>query len=384
MLDDDESMLKKSLHILGRFPPPIDGQSLATQSLSNLLQQEYEIKQLSTTLPHRSMLPSGLSGFTRTVGHYLGLKHRIQTRLSDGHIVVWPSISGQSSGHWRDILTVIPCLTNQQPIIAVVHWGNFSRIFTDWKTAPTARRLVRRLNHIVVLSDELANRVSKWIPSHKLHVIPNYVLPLASKEQILTKRQDYSSSKHLRVLFLSHIMRQKGCYDLLQGLAIAQKLGISIKADFAGRWNQDGDEKHFHSKVQQLGLSNDVTVHGPIDDRSTVAELHRRAHAFVLPSVLSHEAQPLAIIEALSTATPLIITKRPVFEALVNVEQGATLVPSHDPNAIALALKSLTDDTVWLDQSKRAHHHYETIFSPDAVRNQWIKLIESVHHEDRP
>jgi len=376
-------MLKKPLHIIGRFPPPIDGQSLATQSLSRLLQKDYDVKQLSTTVPNRSLLPPGLSGLTRTIRHYLRQRHTIQARISDGHIVVWPSISGQPSGHWRDILTVIPCLVDRhQSIIAVVHWGNFSRIFTDWRTASTAHHLVNRLNHIVVLSHELANQVTHWIPSHKLHVIPNYVQPLASNEHILRKRDHYSSSKSLRILFLSHMMRQKGCYDLLKGLAHAQKLGVSIEADFAGRWNQSGDEERFYSMVNQLGLSKDVTVHGPIEDRTMVAELHQSAHVFALPSVLSHEAQPLAIIEALSTSTPVIITKRPVFEALVNEKQGSIFVPPNDPEAIGRALKSLTNETYWLDQSVRALQHYETTFSPDAVRDQWIDLIESIHHQE--
>ena len=375
-------MLKKSLHIIGRFPPPIDGQSLATQSLSNLLRKEYDVQQLSTTLPSRSLLPQSLSGFTRTIRHYIGLKHTIQTRISDGHIVVWPSISGQPSGHWRDLLTVIPCLSDRQYIIAVVHWGSFSHIFTDWRTALTARHLVRRLNHIVVLSHELAHQVAQWVPSHKLHVIPNYVKPLASDEHILAKRQNYSSSRHLRILFLSHMIKQKGCYDLLHGLAIAQqKLGVSIKADFAGRWNQNSDEECFHSVMNQLGLSNDVTVHGPIEDRDMVAEFHQKAHVFVLPSVLNHEAQPLAILEALSSATPVIITKRPVFEALVNEQHGAIFVPPRDPEAIALALKSLSNNEFWRAQSISAHQHYKTTYSPDAVRDQWIDLIECIHQE---
>jgi len=178
------------------------------------------------------------------------------------------------------------------------------------------------------------------------------------------------------------MMRQKGCYDLLKGLAHAQKLGVSIEADFAGRWNQSGDEERFYSMVNQLGLSKDVTVHGPIEDRTMVAELHQSAHVFALPSVLSHEAQPLAIIEALSTSTPVIITKRPVFEALVNEKQGSIFVPPNDPEAIGRALKSLTNETYWLDQSVRALQHYETTFSPDAVRDQWIDLIESIHHQE--
>ena len=311
-----------------------------------------------------------------TMSHYLGLRSKLKDRLSDGNPVLWANISSQPSGHWRDLLSILPCLEPTQSIIAVVHWGNFSRLFTHLATTVTARRMIRRLNGVVVLSRELANRVAEWIPANKLHVIPNYVQPLASEDQLSTKRSNYTSSRVLKVLFLSHMIREKGCYDLLQGLSIAVKQGLVVEAHFAGRWNNSNDEGQFHHEVKQLGLTEFVTVHGPIDDRKTVAELHRTAHVFALPSVLIHEAQPLAIMEALSAATPAIITKRPAFEALVGTKQGAFLVPPHDPEAIAEALQFLSDEDTWIHSSLATRKHYETAYSPESVRQLWVNLIE--------
>lgn len=372
----------KSIHIIGRYPPPIDGQSLATQHLADLLQNEYDVNRFSMTLTDRSLMPSGLSGIKRTAYHYLSLKSSLKETLSDGNLVLWANISAQSLGHWRDIFTVIPS-TKNQPLIAVVHWGSFSDIFKNWMTSVTAHHLVRHIDRIVVLSQELANQVAQWIPPHKLIVIPNYVIPIADEEQIDSKRDHYSSSEEIRVLFLSHMIEEKGCYDLLHGLSIAKKLGLSIKADFAGRWNDSSDKEIFYHLLDKHNLTNCTTVHGPIDDREKVAELHRKAHVFVLPSTLNHEAQPLAIIEALSAATPVIITKRPIFESLVTPEQGALLVPPHNPNAIAYALKSLTNKTLWTSKSVAARTHYESTFRPESVLKLWMNLIESVHLNTR-
>ncbi len=323
-------------------------------------------------------MPSGLSGTLRTTSHYLNLKPKLHDRLSDGNPVLWANISSQTSGHLRDLLTIMPCLQPTQPLVAVVHWGIFSRLFTHWITSITAKRLIRRLNHVVVLSHELASQVARWIPADKLLVIPNYVQPLATEDELRIKHQNYRSSKTLKVLFLSHMIKEKGCYDLLQGVAIAAKQGLSIEAHFAGRWNDNHDEEHFHRAINQLGLTECVTVHGPISDRTFVAELHRKADVFALPSVLVHEAQPLAIMEAISAATPVIITKRPVFEALVGEERGAFLVPPHDPATIAKALQSLSDEKTWIRCSLAAHKHYQTAYSPEAVRQLWINLIEGI------
>jgi len=368
----------KPIHVVGRYPPPIDGQSLATQNLADLLQSDYTVKRLNMTLQERALLPFEFSGMRRTMSHYLGLKPKLKEQLSNGYPVLWANISAQPSGHWRDILTVIPCLKPTQSIVAVVHWGTFSKLFTDWKTTSTVRYLIRRLDRIVVLSQELANQVAEWIPENKLKIIPNYVEALASEDQLASKRLQYSSSKALKVLFLSHMIREKGCYDLLHGIAIAVKQGLTVEAHFAGRWNNDSDEEHFDREIKRLGLAQYVKIHGPINDRKTVAKLHRTAHVFALPSVLAHEAQPLAVMEALSTATPVITTKRPIFEALAGPEHGALLVPPNNPEAIANALKSLSDENLWLKNSLAARKHYKSAYSPESVRQLWINLIQSL------
>lgn len=368
----------RTVHVIGRYPPPIDGQSLATQSLARLLVQDHDVKQFNMTLTDRALLSSGYSGARQTIQHYLKLKPKLKSRLSDGNPVLWANISSQPSGHWRDLMTVVPCLYPKQPVVAVVHWGNFSRIFKHWSMAASARKLVRRLDRVVVLSRELANQIEAYVPARKLCVIPNYVPQIASDDDFRIKHANNAASSTIRVLFLSHMIQEKGCYDLLQAIAIATKQGMSLEAHFAGRWNVESDEERFRSEVERLGLKDTVVVHGPIADRKAVAELHQTADVFALPSLLAHEAQPLAIMEALSAGTPVIITKLPVLEALVNEEQGASLVPPRDPEAIANELLALSNKEVWQKKSCAARKHYETEYSPKSVRQAWTALIKNL------
>ena len=368
----------RTVHVVGRYPPPIDGQSLATHSLARLLEQDHDVKQFNMTLANRALLSSGYSGARQTIQHYFKLKPRLKSRLSDGNPVLWANISSQPAGHWRDLMAVVPCLHPNQPVVAVVHWGNFSRIFTHWSMAASARKLVRRLDRVVVLSRELANQIEAYVPAHKLCVIPNYVPQIASEDELRVKHENHAASSTLRVLFLGHMIKEKGCYDLLQAISIAIKRGLSIKADFAGRWNVESDEKKFRGEVERLGLKDTVVIHGPISDRRAVAELHQTADVFALPSLLAHEAQPLAIMEALSAGTPVIITKLPVLKALVNEERGASLVPPRDPEEIANELAALNNKEVWQKKSCAARKHYETEYSPETVRQAWTSLIRDL------
>ncbi|MYD57991.1 MAG: glycosyltransferase, partial [Rhodothermaceae bacterium] len=109
-----------------------------------------------------------------------------------------------------------------------------------------------------------------------------------------------------------------------------------------------------------------------------VAELHQTEDVFALPTLLAHEAQPLAIMEALSAGTPVIVTKLPVLEALVNEEQGASLVPPRDPEAIANALVSLSNKKMWQKKSCAARKHYKAEYSPETVRQAWVDLIKNL------
>ena len=137
-------------------------------------------------------------------------------------------------------------------------------------------------------------------------------------------------------------------------------------------------KKGFEGKLNAWGLQDTVVIHGPISDRRAVAELHQTADVFALPSLLAHEAQPLAIMEALSAGTPVIITKLPVLEALVNEEQGASLVPPRDPEAIADELATLSNKEVWHKKSFAARKHYKTEYSPETVRQAWTALIRDL------
>ena len=49
-------------------------------------------------------------------------------------------------------------------------------------------------------------------------------------------------------------------------------------------------------------------VHGGVSERSIIKEFLNRADAFVLPTYYPIEAQPISIIEALNSGTPVIAT----------------------------------------------------------------------------
>ena len=370
--------MRERLHIVGRFPPPRDGQAVATQWLADLLSTTYDVRPFSTMQPDRALSPKGLAGSLHTSRHYLRLKPILNATLSDGMPVIWNSISGQRLGHWRDLLTVIPAFQPGQHVVAQIHWGNFNRLFKHRTTRPTAMRIVSRVNCFVVQSELLEARIADWVPAHKRRVIPYYVPPCGSAIDVNDKRKRRSQDRPLRVLFLSNMIESKGYLDVLEALAIARKAGLSLEADYAGRWNADADRQAFKARTQALNLQDIVMHHGAVTDYKQVQALHLAADAFVLPTYYPVEAQPLAIIESLSAGTPTIVTRHASIENMVREDREALFVPPRDPEAIAQALIDLNDLNRWHALSQGAHARYESCFSAEAIRHYWADLLRNL------
>lgn len=360
---------------MGRFPPPRDGQTIFTECLSDLLSDTYDVRTFTTSHLAADLQPKGINRLGGTAFHYVRLVPRLRRALSDAAPVIWCSISSQILGHWRDMLTITPCFRPGQKIVASIHWGNFKDVFEHKLTGLTAQRLIRRIDRYVIQSENLARTVDRWIPSCKLRVIPNYVPPCATPDELDQKAQRSLTSRTLQVLYLSNMIAEKGYLDVLEAVAIAKRLGLDIKVDFAGRWNSTKDEQAFASRVQGLDLNNVVRAHGPIADRQRVQALFLAADVFVLPTYYPVEAQPMTIIEALSAGTPVIVTRHASIEEMVREDKEALFVSPRAPNEIAAALQKMTNPDLWQPFSVQARQRYEECFGAEVIRRKWVELI---------
>lgn len=374
-LNDDLRSMSNKVHVVGRFPPPRDGQTIFTECLSDLLSDTFEVGTFSTSHLATDLQPEGISRVGGTALHYAKLVPRLRRALSDATPVIWCSISSQILGHWRDLLTITPCFRPGQKVIASIHWGNFKDVFVRRLTGPTARRLIKRIDRYVIQSENLARTVDRWIPPDKLRVIPNYVPPCATGDELDRKADRSSSNRTLQVLYLSNMIAEKGYLDVLEAVALAKRQGLDIKVDFAGRWNSTNDELAFASRIHDLDLNNVVHAHGPITDRQRVRALFLAADVFVLPTYYPVEAQPMTIIEALSAGTPVIVTRHASIEEMVREGKEALFVPSRAPGEIAAALQKLTEPYRWQTFSRQARQRYEECFGAEVVRQKWIELI---------
>lgn len=371
--------------VLGRFPPPLDGQAIATARLADLLASPeggaFDVSRHDVGAPdtHLGALSKRLGA--GRVRHFLRLPYTLRRELSahPDAPVLWPSISPSALGHARDMMTIVPSF-GRRPVVAVLHRGDFDRLFRSPVTAVTGRALVRRLRAIVFNSENLAARCASFVPDHKRWIAPNNIdtATTPSIGEVEDARERRRHRDGIRVLFLSNMIPSKGYGDVLEGLALLRDRGVDVRGSFVGRWPSDQDETAFRRRIQALGLQGRVEVTGGISDRDRLREMLLEADVFTLPTTYPIEAQPLSVIEALASGTPVVVTRHCSLPEMVSDGVEGRFVPAHAPDAIADAIGDLTTKTRWTSASVAARSRFDAVFSPEAVGRRWQDLIAQI------
>ncbi len=372
--------------LVGNFPPPVNGQTLATQRLAGLLAPSRAVRCLDTSAGGERVRAETRWSLGRAL-HYLRLRRRLRQALAalPGAPVLWASISPTVPGHLRDVLTVLPAFGAERVVYAVVHWGDFDRVFRHRLTAPTARRMARRLRGVVFLNEQLSERCAPWIAADRRVVIPNTIdeAVRCAGEEVAARQAARRGRKTLRLLYLSNMIASKGYLDVLEAVRLLHGRGLALHADFAGRWSAEADRADFERRVEAGRLGAVVTHHGGVSDRARIKALHLQADVLLLPSYYPTEAQPLALIEALNAGTPVVVTRHAGIPEMVREGEEALFVPPRAPEAVAAAVERLADYDRWRGFSERARRRFETRYSPDAVRRRWEALLDEDEAEQR-
>ena len=370
---------RSTIFVLGRFPPPVDGQSMLTEQMARFLVRNWTVERINTAIQEESHVRAAARWNPGILAHYFSLRKPLRLAFSavPDAPVIWPAISPTPSGHLRDMLAILPAFQPNQKVYAVVHWGNFDRLFRSPLTRFTAARLVRRLSGFV-FNDGLDAKCAAWIPQEKRFTISNTIdeATQCTEAEVAEKQASRVNRKSLRLLFLSNMIPSKGYIDVLHAIKLLHDEGLPVVADFVGRWQSDAERDTFMNYVAANDLRNVVTAHGGISDRMLIKQFYLNADVFLLPTYYPNEAQPLSIVEAINAGTPVVTTHHASIPSMVREHaEEAIFVPSQSSVAIAEALRKLSATETWLRFSRAAVLRFKDHFSPDAVHSKWEELL---------
>jgi glycosyltransferase involved in cell wall biosynthesis len=236
---------------------------------------------------------------------------------------------------WRKLSLVRLAKLFSVPVILHLHGADFAEYYAA--LGPRRRvlidRTMRSCDRIIVLGKFWHRLVTGQIGIDPAAVVilPNAVplidaaLPPAPNDGIC------------RYLFLGVVGPRKGFDTLIEALATPALAARHWRLIVAG----GGEVARYRDIAAAAGLSARIQFLGHVDETS-VAPLFDLTPILVLPS--RNEGLPLAILEAMGRACPIISTPvGSIPDAVIDGETGL-LVPTGNADALAQAMASLADD----------------------------------------
>ena len=288
---------KKTICMIGAFPPPINGQAVAFETLSN---------------------------------------------SSCG-------ISSSNQGTTRDwhIAKTIEHELRRAKFIIHHHGGNFRTFYesTDDEHRKMVDSYLRSVDRAIVLTPKLRNLFKGLLPDEKVSVVSNGISlsDLLPDEVVSNIIEQLKQSKTLRILFLSNLIRTKGFFELLRTAPLLLKEGVDFHITFAGLFRISADELAFKNFVSDNKLESNVHFQGLV-----VGEEKRRLLAenniFVLPTSYPNEGQPISILEAMSAGMAVATTDHGGITDVVKDGVNGIILSSTTPAAIANTVLQLNNN----------------------------------------
>ncbi|HPY31407.1 MAG TPA: glycosyltransferase family 4 protein [Verrucomicrobiota bacterium] len=293
---------------------------------------------------------------------------------------------GKKSALWRDWLVMALC----RPF--------FTRIILHWHAAGLAKWLeteqrisVRALTYRLMKSVDLSIVLSRYnlldaekllarqvrvigngipdpCPGYEQEIWPRRQARAAARSKLLAGKQLTAADRQqtgedpqlLRVLFLAHCTREKGLFDTLEAVALANarlaaiRSPVRVHLTVAGSFLSPLEQLEFEQRITQSDLqlspgTGVVTSSSPSQSCVcyvgfvTGSEKHRtftQSDCFCFPTYYYAESFGLVILEAMAYGLPIVASRwRSIPELLPPDFPG--LVPPCNPAAVATALVDL-------------------------------------------
>ena len=154
----------------------------------------------------------------------------------------------------------------------------------------------------------------------------------------------------------------KGHHDLIKVVKLLRHQGFDIHLQIAGEDELGGHgyRRELETFIQSMGLSAYVELLGAVSEETIRAGLEN-AHVFVLASL--NEGIPVAVMEAMAMAMPVIVTDVGGNSELIHHGVNALLVPAEQPQKFADTLREvLLDRDLALKLSRQSRQTIITEF----------------------
>ncbi len=366
MLSPDEKLI-----VIGPTPPPIHGVAFFTPHLVEAVRR---VGKLAAHLDTRDDRPVLTTGRIDPRNVWLAIRHAVQLLAllarNPGAAVYLP-LSQDVVPFLRDAVFIWSAAAFRRRVIVHVHGGRFGAFAAEAgsSTAWLIARTLGRVDEAWVLTSAHVEMFDGLLSRSQVRVLENTVEDLGEG-----LGDGNGAGPVRRILFLSNLLRAKGCFDLLDAVAMITT-DRPLELRFAGEANPAAlaELRARAEALRRRGI--DVRYEGVVTGAAK-RELLSWADVFAFPSRYSREGQPLCVLEAMSAGLAIVTTDHSGIPLTVRDEREALIVPPGDTAALADAITRLLEEPELPGRlGAAARRRYEERYRPERFREAVAELL---------
>ena len=232
---------------------------------------------------------------------------------------------------------------------------------------PLIKKIWRRASAVTAISAEQVLLAHRTIPDLPLVTIPNGV------ETELFAPASHKANRPFTIICVARLIERKGQHHLLRALAqLRVNCAQPVRLIFVGTGDAEGQLREL---AESLQVADAVTFKGFVM-REQMPPLYREADVFVLPS--QQEGMSIALLEAMASGLPVIVTDTGGTAELVTQGQNGEIVPWSDVPALTRALHTLLNTENARRQMGAESRRRALQFGWPVLAARYIELCERV------
>lgn len=357
--------------IIGPFPQPINGCSLANEILAKQLRfnKNISVSTINTNTDTISSENVGHFSFKKVFSFLKVYKNISIIKKSD---VIYTTPGQTFFGVAKYIPFYFYCLLYKKRYVIHIHGnhlGNEFKSLTGFKKWFFSY-FIKRANAGIVLSNSLRNNFDFLLNQDKVFVVENF-----AQDELTQNLELNKSNNKLQLLYLSNLMEEKGIFDFLDSLLLLKKANIDFTADIAGKI-EDESQVTINNKLVELG--DFVKYHGVVFGKNKIGLL-QKSNVFVLPTYYKMEGQPIALIEAMASGNIIVTTNFSGIPDIISKDNGYFVQPK-SPKSIFEALAKINGN---LEESINQYgpvniEYVKSNFTEAQFSNKILNVIKQV------
>lgn len=326
--------------MIGPFPPPFHGMSIANKTAYENFKKKHIIKIINTSSKKKvsNLEDSGKFNIPKALKTLLLYIKSIKEILFSKNEIVYITPGQSFLGYVKYIPFIYFSIKKNQKCFLHMHGSYFRQMLSNQskKRKLMIIKSLKKVSGVIVLGKSQKDLINGYFDSNKVFICNNGVEEyiIASKNEIQEKIKRYVQDDTIRVLYLSNLMKVKGIFLIIRAVERLCLNGIKVQLDIAGAFEPSIKkelQKHFNK------FPTVINYHGIVYGQKK-KDLLLKNYFFCLPTYHPYsEGQPISILEALVTGNHIITTKNGGILDIVN-KNNAEFVKLQDEKSIINAL----------------------------------------------